>query len=152
MQLMVSKYISNKRTIFIEKITWILYHLYTNTLLDGYVILFVRYRNHFPVVQFQYEAHILNPHGPAEVLKILWGAVGAPIFIIFFNAAEGGEFRRSMLGAPGAPNVGHRGAPNFFYFTAAEGGCFASIRIVSKEVSSLLHIILVIRDKLNNEI
>ena len=28
-------------------------YLYTNTVLDGSVILFVRYRNHFPVVQFQ---------------------------------------------------------------------------------------------------
>ena len=27
--------------------------VYTNTVLDGCVILFVRYRNHFPVVQFQ---------------------------------------------------------------------------------------------------
>ena len=43
-------------------------HLYTNTVLDGSVILFVRYRNHFPVVQFQNQAHIRNPHGMDEAL------------------------------------------------------------------------------------
>ena len=29
------------------------YNLYSNTVLGGFVRLFVRYRNHFPVVQFQ---------------------------------------------------------------------------------------------------
>ena len=49
------------------------YILYTNTVLDGSVILsvilFVPYRNHFPVVQFQNQAHIRNTHGPGQVYK-----------------------------------------------------------------------------------
>ena len=35
------------------------------------VCLFVRYRNYLPVVQFQNQAHIRNPHGPAEVFKTI---------------------------------------------------------------------------------
>ena len=50
-------------------------------LLDGSVTLSVtlsvRYRNNFPVVQFQNQAHIWNPYDPAEVLKTM-GAAGAP--------------------------------------------------------------------------
>ena len=70
----------------------ILLYVYTNTVLDvtfvcPSVILFVRYRNHFPVVQFQNQAHIWNPHGTGHVPKTIWGAVGAPIFFI---AAKGG--------------------------------------------------------------
>ena len=63
--------------------------------LDGCVILsvclFVRYRNHFPVVQFQNQAQIQNPHDPAEVFK-LWGAAGTTHFFlpIIVTAAEGG--------------------------------------------------------------
>ena len=58
-------------------------NLYTNTVLDGTsvcdsVILSVRYRNHFPVVRFQNQAHIWNPHGTGHVFKIIWVAVGAP--------------------------------------------------------------------------
>ena len=66
-------------------------YLYTSTVLDGSVILFVHYRNHFAVVQFQNQAQIRNPHDPAEVFK-LWGAAGATHFFlsIFFTAAEGG--------------------------------------------------------------
>ena len=56
-------------------------NLYTNTVLDGTsvfdsVILSVRYRNHFPVVQFQNQAHIWNPHGTGPVFKTIWGAAG----------------------------------------------------------------------------
>ena len=42
------------------------------------VILSVRYRNHFPVVKFQNQAHIWNPHGTGHVFKTIWGAAGAP--------------------------------------------------------------------------
>ena len=63
-------------------------YLYTFTVLDGSVILsvilFVRYRNHFPVVQFQNQAHIRNPHDPAEVFKTM------------------GRPRRPLKGAPEA--------------------------------------------------
>ena len=70
-------------------------NLYTNMVLDGSVILFVRYRNHFTVVQFQNQAHIWNPHGTGQVFKTIWGAIGAPIF--FFIAAP--------CGAPLAPQI-----------------------------------------------
>ena len=63
------------------------------------MILSVRYKNHFPVVQFQNKAHIRNPHDPADVFEIM-GAAGAPqkgrrrdpkfIFIATLTAAEGG--------------------------------------------------------------
>ena len=52
--------------------------LYTNTLLNGSVILFVCHRNHFPVVQFQNQMHIQNPHGTGQVFKTIWGAAGSP--------------------------------------------------------------------------
>ena len=42
------------------------------------VILSVRYRNHFPVVQFPNQAYIWNPHGKGQVFKTIWGAEGAP--------------------------------------------------------------------------
>ena len=62
-------------------------YLYTNTLQDGSVtlsvILFVRYRSHFPVVRFQNQAHIWNPHGTGHVFKTIWGADGTPIFFFF---------------------------------------------------------------------
>ena len=58
--------------------------LYSNTVLDGSV-------KHFPVVKFQKQAHILNPHGTGHVFKTIWGAGGARNFFIhFFIAAEGG--------------------------------------------------------------
>ena len=60
-----------------------LLNLYTNTVLDASVILSVilsvcvsvclsvilsfRYRNHFPVVQFQNQTYIWNPHGTGHV-------------------------------------------------------------------------------------
>ena len=58
-------------------------YLYTNTVLDvtsvcPSVILSVRYRNHFPVVQFQNQAHIWNPHGTGHVFKTIW----APQFFL----------------------------------------------------------------------
>ena len=49
------------------------YNLYTNTVLCGSVILSVRYRNHFPVVQFQNQAHIWNPQGAGHVFKTIRG-------------------------------------------------------------------------------
>ena len=87
------------------------------------VILSVRYRNHFPVVQFQNQAHIRNPHETGQVFKTIWGPGGTrylgrrrrPKFFYFlssFTAAVGGVF------------------PN-----GAEGGCFAFIwRILSNHL------------------
>ena len=40
------------------------------------MILSVRYRNHFAVVQFQNQAHIWNPYDSAEVFKTM-GSAGA---------------------------------------------------------------------------
>ena len=59
-------------------------YLYNNTVMDGSVIpwfclsvcLSVRYRNHFPVVRFQNQAHIWNPHETGHVFKTIWGAAG----------------------------------------------------------------------------
>ena len=67
-------------------------NLYTNTVVDGCVILFVRYRNNFPVVQFQNQAHIRNPHETGQIVFILflspppqiWGTEGPQFFILFF--------------------------------------------------------------------
>ena len=102
------------------------------------VILSVRYRNHFPVVQFQNQAHIWNPRGTGHVFKTIWGAAGAPWkrrprgpkFVVVFFAAEGGVSWRPDWGAPGAPNKGCSWRPNFisFVFTAAEGGSFPNRR------------------------
>ena len=61
--------------------------------------MFVRYRNHFPVVQFQKYAHIRNPRDPTEVFKTIWGSVGAPIFSSFI-AAEGNGFPNGGRGRP----------------------------------------------------
>ena len=75
------------------------------------VCLFVRYRNHFPVVRFQNQAHIRNPHDPAEVFKnkgrLRRPLKGAPILSLSFTAAEGA-----------APPEGE--------INPAEGRCFAS--------------------------
>ena len=46
------------------------------------MILFVRCRNHFPVAQFQNQAHIRNPHGTGQVFNTIWSALGAPIFLL----------------------------------------------------------------------
>ena len=40
-----------------------------------WVCLFVRYRNHLTVVQFQNQAHIRNPHGTSKVCKTIWGDI-----------------------------------------------------------------------------
>ena len=61
------------------------------------VILFVRYRNHFPVVQFQNQAHIRNPHGTGQVFKSIWDAEGSPIFFTFFLPPP------SQVGCPRRP-------------------------------------------------
>ena len=78
----------------------------TNTVLDGCVILsvilFVRYRNHFPVVQFQNQVHIRNPHGTGQVFKTIWDAEGTPIVFHFIDA-EGGVSCRPRWGTPSAP-------------------------------------------------
>ena len=39
--------------IYTALLVWINLYLYTNTVLDGSVILFVHYRNHFPVANFK---------------------------------------------------------------------------------------------------
>ena len=67
------------------------------------VILFVRYRNHFPVVQFQNQAHIRNPHGTGQVLRP-FGAQQAPQ--LFF------PYRHR----PERPKYGASVAPQFFFF------------------------------------
>ena len=62
------------------------------------MILSVRYRNHFPDVQFKNQAHIRNPHGTGQIFKTIWGAAGAPKFVsLFLIAAEGGVSRRPNL-------------------------------------------------------
>ena len=61
------------------------------------VCLFVRYRSHFPVVQFQNQTHIRNPHGTGSDLVLR----RRPNF--FYRRPEWG-----------APNIGRRGHPKFF--------------------------------------
>ena len=61
------------------------------------VILFVRYRNHFPVVQFQNQAHIRKHHGTGKVFKTIWVATSSPKFL--FIANKGGE-HAAPSGAP----------------------------------------------------
>ena len=78
------------------------------------MILSVRYRNDFPVVQFQNQAHIRNPHGTGQVFKTIWapqaaperGTGGAPIFFLFLNR------RRSRRKLP--PQVGRPWRLKFF--------------------------------------
>ena len=70
------------------------------------MILFVRYRNHFPVVRFQNQAHIWNHHGTGHD---------------WVNYAD------APTGAPRRPNYGVPMAPQiilFHSFTAAVGGGF----------------------------
>ena len=59
------------------------------------VILFVRYRNHFPVVQFQNQAHFRNPHGTGQVFKTIWVTAGASFFFV----------ATAPCGAPRAPQI-----------------------------------------------
>ena len=63
------------------------------------VILSVRYRNHFPVIQFQNQAHIRNPRGTGHIFKTIWGAPGTP-----------------ERGARDARKLGRRWHPNLFFF------------------------------------
>ena len=72
------------------------------------MILFVRYRNHFPVVQFQNQAHIWNPYDPAVDFKTM-GAVGAPLSVVRFqnqahiwNPHGTGHVFKTIWGAKGA--------------------------------------------------
>ena len=60
------------------------------------VILSVRYRNHFPFVQFQNQAHIWNPRGTGHIFKTIWGAPGTP---------RKGCQMRPKFGAPMAPQI-----------------------------------------------
>ena len=90
------------------------------------MILSVRYRNHFPVVKFQNQTYIWNPHGTGHESETIWGAMGAPNIFLFL-AAEGGGSRRLFRGTPGAPNMGHTWRPNFFFLSqmgvgGAKGG------------------------------
>ena len=74
--------------------------------------MFVRYRNHFPVVQFQNQAHIRNSHDPVEVFKTT-GAAGA---------RKMGRHRRPnffffLLPPPKAAQNGRRRCPNFIFIS-----------------------------------
>ena len=94
-------------------ICYISIHYYATGWFCDSVCLFVRYRNHLPVVQFQNQAHIRNPHGTGKVFKTIWGAP------IFFSLAA-----VSQMGAEG----GVEGtAPPEAEGNPAAGGCFASV-------------------------
>ena len=82
-----------------NKLYLIKQNLYTNTLLDGFVILFVRYRNHLPVAQFQNQARIRNPHETGQVFKTI-------IFFLYYIIVL---------------YLGRRHLKIFFSFTAVEG-------------------------------
>ena len=88
---------SRKHTIFLNNT---IMHIYI--IIRYWVCLFVRYRNLLPVVQFQNQAHIRNPHGTGQVFKIIWGAAGAPNFLFFLyitlNTAKGGGFLNGCQG------------------------------------------------------
>ena len=71
----------------------------------------VRYRNHFPVVRFQNQAHIWNPHGTGHVFKTIWGALGTPIF--FYRHRK----RRKLKPRAGRPKYGAPMAPRFFFLS-----------------------------------
>ena len=71
------------------------------------VILSVRYRNHFPVIQFQNQAHIWNPRGTGHIFKTIWGAPGTP---------ERGAPGTPERGARDARKLGRRWHPNLFFF------------------------------------
>ena len=91
------------------------------------VILFVRYRNHFPVVQFQHQAHIRNPHGTGQVSKTLLGDPVTPIFFYCRRRRRKLSWRPDR-GAPGAPNMGRSWHPNFFYLGSARTPSTPSLR------------------------
>ena len=84
--------------------------------MDGSVILFVRYRNHFPVVQFQNQAHIRNPHGTGQVIKTIWGVAGTPN--LFFYRCRRRRIPPPQVGrAPMAPQI------YIFFLFEWEGVC-----------------------------
>ena len=101
------------------------FNLYANTGLDGSVTLsvclFVRYRNLFPIVQFQNQAHIQNPHDPAEICKTM-GRRRHPkfSFLSFYR-------RRRRLFPKWAPMAPSGAAPPEGDRNPAENGCFLSI-------------------------
>ena len=100
--------------------------------------LFVRYRNHYPVVLFQNQAHIQNPHGMGQAFKTF-----APNYSFFLSPPKAADSAAPswapqifvpyfllplpkvavfQMGAEGvAPPEGER--------NPAEGGCFASLQI-----------------------
>ena len=151
----IQKYSSAPKTLLMKNVlescyTYIYIYTYLYTISIFYIIirywvcLFVRYRNHLPVVQFQNQAQIRNPHGTTEVFKTIWGRrwrplKGAPIgtriifltplkavdsavpnFIYFFILLPPPKAVVSRMGAEGAAPSEGEGNP-------AEGGCFASI-------------------------
>ena len=90
-----------------------------------WVCLFVRYRNHLPVVQFQNQTHIRKIFiavrgGGFRHPK--WGAAGALNFYYFLLLLPPPKAAVSQMGAEGA--TAPEGEEN-----PAEGGCFASIYI-----------------------
>ena len=60
----------------------------------------VRYRNHFPVVRFQNQVHIWNPHGTGQVFKP-FGAPKAPRIFLFILSPPP-KAAVAQMGAPGA--------------------------------------------------
>ena len=128
---------------------YIYIYIYTNTVLDGSVnlsvILFVRYRNHFPVVQFQNQAHSESSwHGSSFYNHLghrrrpKFGVLHVPqvlfyiyrrrrrrklppqlfiITLLFYRRRR----RRFPKWVPKAPPEGKE--------NPAEGGCFASIYV-----------------------
>ena len=87
------------------------------------VCLSVRYRNHFPVVQFQNQSYFWNPHDPAEVFITM------------------GRHRHPLKETPMAPESW--GAPIFLYsFTAAEDAADDAAEVTaSPEVEFILFIL-----------
>ena len=89
--LLINYFLCSEARIFFNpfSLSWkyfIIYILIPNWMVRPSVILSVRYRNLFPVVQFQNQAHIWNPRGTGHIFKTIWGADGAPIFFSFFIA------------------------------------------------------------------
>ena len=85
------------------------WNIYSNTVLDGSVVLSVRYRNHFPDIQFQNQAHIQNPHGTGKVLKTIWGAKGG------WNLEHPSRPNFSFIFFLSPPPVGCPRRHNFFF-------------------------------------
>ena len=75
--------------------------MYIYNIIRYWVCLFVRFRNHLPVVQFQNLAHIRNPHGTTEVFKTISGAEGNSFFLTPSKPADSA----APYGAPEAPQM-----------------------------------------------